>query len=145
MTLPTASRTRNKGSSLIEVMVASVLMAIGLLGNAALLATLTKATTQTGVRLVATQLATELQNTATADYMNLGCYATAGGGCGSPVAAAFLDSWKTRVSTALPGGYPPEVAVDSATGDCTITLQWKLPQDDTVRNYVLTTQVDQTS
>jgi type IV pilus assembly protein PilV len=126
-----ARRQRCRGITLLEVLVALVVLGIGLLGTAALLAASLRATRTALHRTVAVDLATGLADRIRADRAadtdwrcGVPCDPAL---AGNPEAAVVLQGWLAEVAAALPEGVG---AVDYATGGedgpgaYEITLRW---------------------
>lgn len=150
--LPNSNHQR--GFTLVEVLVALVVLAIGLLGLASLQIMSIKFNTDSYLRSQATTLAYDISdrlrtNTAAARAGNYttatkadadakkaaydGCSAAAcncysGGNCTAANLATFdLGTWYQRVETALPGATEnrPTIIFDAATNTATITINWR--------------------
>lgn len=128
------SARKQRGFSLIECLVALLIMTVGLLGNAALQANLSKESSKSENRVKATNLAKVLSGQMMSDYTNLASYAYPGG--------AGSTSWALQVKK-LPGAIEPTVTV-AADGTCVITIQWTMPQDNIVNTYSVPFKVDTT-
>lgn len=137
-----ASRTpvgREKGFSLIEVLVSIVIFGIGLLGAAGLQLATMRSNQFTAQASVATQLVRDYEeitqmlrsadlstsegtnalsslDTGTADTSTINCQSSSAACTPSELATFMLKEWKTRVSTELPGGRAV-VCRDSAPKD----------------------------
>ncbi|WP_052451157.1 type IV pilus modification protein PilV [Pseudomonas batumici] len=128
---------KQRGFSLIECLIALLIMTIGLLGNAALQAQLSKESAKSDDRVKATNLAKILYGQMVSDASNLANYAYPGSGTASSAA-----SWAVEVKK-LPGAIDPTVSV-AADGTCLITIQWSMPQDNSVNTYSVPFKVDKT-
>ena len=100
----TAAKSRLQlGSSLVESMVAIVILSFGILGLARFQAGMLAQATDSQSRLVATALAEELLSLVRIDIKNAPCYAIpVAGHCASPVAAALATAWTVKAADALP-------------------------------------------
>jgi type IV pilus assembly protein PilV len=139
------------GFALIEVLVAVLLFAIGILGLVGLQASMTNAQTDSKVRADAANLVDEL---ATVMWTELGMQANAANlanfstsGC---AANARCGAWLTKLGKALPGGTLTDLSLSNAAdtwdadhGSVTVTLSWKLPNSDADHKYVATFNVAQ--
>lgn len=118
-----ARRRRQRGIALIEAMVASVLLAIGLLGAIAMQARSQSALNDTAMRAEATIAASRLLGTMALDQANLGGYVLDAGG----TAGAALAPWYADTRARIPGA-TVTVAVDSASKPgrtrVEITIRW---------------------
>lgn len=104
------SRRHAAGVTLIEVLVAVLVLSLGLLGYAALLAFSLKANQSANFRTQATVLAYEALDMIRANRVNAQFYrrdwnwsAPTASGPGAAQAIADIDAWRTRVGQ-LPGG-----------------------------------------
>jgi type IV pilus assembly protein PilV len=142
---------RSAGFALIEVMVAVLLFAIGILGLVGLQASMTQAQTDSKVRADAANLVDELATLMWAEVgnkavmANLADYTTSG--C---VSNARCGAWLSKVGKALPGGTLSDLAVtntantyDENHGSVTVTLTWKLPNSGVDHKYIATFNVAQ--
>ncbi|MBL8350585.1 MAG: prepilin-type N-terminal cleavage/methylation domain-containing protein [Burkholderiaceae bacterium] len=120
-----------RGFALLEVLVALIICAIGVLGVVGLQGAMTRAQTATSFRGDAAYLAQQLIGGMWVDRNNLAAYAT--GSCG----AACTD-WRNRVASRLPGG-SATVTVDTATGVVTIEIRWTASGEATSRFTTATT------
>lgn len=121
-----------KGIGLIEVLVTTVVMALGLLGYAALLTSSIKSNNTAYYRSQATFLAYDI-----IDRMRLnrtqaksGSFSTQLGSTpsGTTISAQELIDWKTAIAQALPDG-DGSVGVD-LNGKATIVIQWYKDNDN---------------
>ncbi|HEX6020327.1 MAG TPA: prepilin-type N-terminal cleavage/methylation domain-containing protein [Burkholderiaceae bacterium] len=143
-------RRRLAGFALVEVLVAVLLFAIGILGLVGLQAAMTQTQTESKVRADAANLVDELAavmwgelgNQAT--IANLAAFST--GGCAG---SAACNAWLTKLGKTLPGGTLSALAFnnvadpwDANYGMVTVTLQWSLPNGGT-HQYVSTFNVAQ--
>lgn len=130
------SSRRQSGFTLIEVMIAILVLAFGLLGFALLQTMNVRFTKSAQQRTVATNLAYELVDVmrsqrSQASFYNaitaasFGGVATPTGGCARVVAAtpaANITRWKCEVRKALPGGAADVTLL--ADGRVTVEVQW---------------------
>lgn len=136
---------RQRGSSLIDALIALALLAFGMLGMTTMLTRLIAQGTDAQTRITAAQLGDELLNLALVDDVaNAPCYTLpASGTCPKAAARALTTSWQTRALAALPS---PTVTATLATNgrfDVVLTWQQKDGSNDTdkARSLRLTTDV----
>lgn len=132
---------RQSGFSMIEVLIALVVLAFGLLGLA-LMQTLNLRYTQSAQqRTLAVNLASELLDTMRANRSQIGAYAMGqsdfagvnfSGGCGTfdpATAARNIERWKCEVKEALgPESYARVDVSDAPT--VSVTVFWTEPETD---------------
>lgn len=108
---------RQRGVSLLEVLISVVVLSIGLLGLAGLQAVSLKNNTSAYQRGLATMLAYDVIDRMRADLPACASYAVALGAAG----AGDAKDWKDGVKEALPGG---DASIVIAGGTVTVTIQW---------------------
>lgn len=157
------TRRRQSGVLLLEVLIALLIFALGVLGLVGLQANAIKQSGQAKYRTDATLLANELIGQmwmTSRDYttLNTAFTSTSSGG-------ASYRAWKTKVETSLPGAatYPPTVVLTSIaplnaivgsasavpvgltpSTRVTITMRWKAPGEpasDPAHSFVLTNEI----
>jgi type IV pilus assembly protein PilV len=111
---------------LIEVLVAMLLFAFGILGLVGLQAAMTQAQGASKVRADASYLASELLGIMWSDPANLASYTTAGCAARPP-----CNDWKNKVATQLPGGTLTQLTFNPANGDVFLQLTWAMPNGGT--------------
>jgi type IV pilus assembly protein PilV len=125
MTASVPSVRHQRGLSLLEVLVAIVILSIGLLGMAGLQAASLRASQGSHYRAQAAQYADDMAERMRANLGQARTYGHALGNApptGTSVRDRDLAEWLARVAT-LPGG-AGSVAVDLANNLVTITVQW---------------------
>lgn len=120
---------RLRGSTLIEVLITMIIISIGLLGQAALIAKTSQSAVSSNMRTQATLLSYDLlarmrMNRTLAAVSNGPFNITFGSDSptGSDIASFELRDWKTNVANSLPSG-DAQVSVDAA-GNVTIEIRW---------------------
>ena len=131
---PARARTSTRGFVLLEVLVALLVTAVGVLGVVGLQGAMTRAQTATTFRGEAAYLAQQLIGGMWVDRANLATYATAN--CGTR-----CEDWHSRVASRLPSG-TSTVTVNAATGVVTIEIRWTAPGEATNRFTTATTIVN---
>ena len=130
-------RTPSRGFALIEVLVAVLLFAIGILGLVGLQAAMTQAQTDAKVRADAANLVDELAALAWADMPNIAQYKT-----GTCSANALCNGWLAKLAATLPAGTLTDLSFDDTItnpldanfGRFTVTVSWTLPNGGTHRH-----------
>ena len=142
--LPTAKPTQG-GFTLIEVLVAAVVLGIGLLGLAGLQATTVTLNQTSYLRSQASNLAYEITDAMRANRQAAldGRYDLALGATpsGDTLAAGDLSSWLGHVQATLPDG---QGSVTVAGDLATVTIRWDSSRDvdfDTTTEFVFETRL----
>ncbi|MCI1190473.1 type IV pilus modification protein PilV [Calidifontimicrobium sp. SYSU G02091] len=118
-------RLGQTGVALIEVLVALIILAFGILGVVGLQASMTRAQTSSTFRAEAAFLAQRLIGDMWADRANLAGYDTS-------ACEAACEDYLRLVAARLPRG-ESTVTVNTATGAVTIEIRWTPPGEDTNR------------
>ncbi len=132
---------RQRGFSLVDGVIALAIMAFGLLGLSRLQTRALPLGTESQQRATAVQFGSELLSAALIDNANYACYTLpAAGACGSAVATAYANDWKTRVAAALPGG-DATATYDAATSRLRVVVTWTGKSAGDARRSEATTDV----
>lgn len=122
-------RRKQEGFSLIEVMIAILVMAVGLLGFALLQTMSVRFTQSSNQRTQATNLAYDMLDQIRANRLAAPQYAGDYDGSDSDcdlgtevTPAAYKDQWQCRLQRALGGGASANVAYDA--GRVTVSITW---------------------
>jgi type IV pilus assembly protein PilV len=119
------ARARQRGLSMIEVLVAIVIISLGLLGMAGLQAAGLRGSQSAFYRAQAAQFASDMAERMRANLGQARDYAIALGDP-PPTGTTVIDrdraDWLARLAT-LPGGLG-SIAIDIPTNTVTITVQW---------------------
>jgi type IV pilus assembly protein PilV len=132
---------RQKGSYLLEALIAMLLFAFGILGLIGLLATSVRASNDARYRSEAANLANGMiADMWTMDAPTMGTQFGGGG--------AKLVAWTDKASSLLPSSgvtvvLTPGLSSQSDTVDVTIT--WQLPGSTEQHNYIMTAQIGKNS
>ncbi len=126
---------RTQGVALLEVLVAILLFALGVLALVGLQGALTRAQTDSKIRTDASALAGEVIGRMWADINQLSDYN--GTDC---AAHPRCKSWQDKVAQTLPKG-TSEITVTADTGDVAVILSWATPGGETHRYETHTTLV----
>jgi type IV pilus assembly protein PilV len=145
-----ARRVQTAGFAMIEVLVAVLLFAIGILGIVGLQASMTQTQTESKVRADAANLVDELATVMWGELgnqdtiANLAAFST--GGCSGNAAC---NAWLTKLGKTLPGGTIASLDFNNVAdtwdvnfGLVTVTLSWTLP-NGSAHQYVSTFNVAQ--
>lgn len=132
---------RQRGFSLIEVLIAILILAIGLLGMAQMQASGMRSTHGAYLRTQATVLAGDILDSMRANLTPArgGSYnVTFGNGLvGATIATADVTAWKANLAATLPGG---DGQITTTGSDVTVEIAWTgLRQDETVNQAVVAT------
>jgi type IV pilus modification protein PilV len=142
------------GFTLLEPLVAIVILCFGLLGLAQFQLNMLAQTSDARARLSATTLAEELLAQVTVDPANAACYATtvADGACNFAQGLANYQEWQTRARATmgrLAGADQSRVSVlsvyDKATTRMTVTIKWGNKGSADTHSHVATTDTRTTS
>ena len=118
-------KRQQQGVALLEAMIATIVLAIGLLGTIGMQARAYSAINDAGQRAEATIASQKLLGLMSTDVTNLASYATSS--CtGAP---ALLTAWCTETITAIPGATVAVAVTPLATGSSTavtVTIGWQL-------------------
>lgn len=140
---PRQPGNRTRGFSLLEMLVALLILSFGLLGIAGLQATSLRNNTAAYMRTQANFLAYDMVDRmrANRDAAVAGSYDIALGGTisGDSVVAQDLSAWKSQLDTALTSG-DGSVACD-ANAVCTIIVQWGEVSAGGTQQFLLSTEI----
>ena len=137
------SKQSQKGVTLTEVLVAIVVFAIGMLGQAAFMLTTMQNGMQSRYRVIASYYAEELIGMALADVGNRAKYVIQGSTC---VDANWTpcSQWLTRLKTDIPQvtGQSVTVTIDSTAGVISIDIPWKGLEGAETQHYLTTSNLN---
>lgn len=133
-----------RGSSLLEALIALLILSFAILGLIALQSNLLRIASQAQYRLQASLLAQNVAGMISVDPANVGCYALVAGSAmpcpaGSAQSAVQVEAWREEVLATLPNATEPSIAV-AADRTATVMLSWKSPKDLATRNLVVVVQ-----
>jgi type IV pilus assembly protein PilV len=123
-----------RGFAMIEALVAILIFSIGVLGLVGLQISMSGAQTSAKFRSDAAYLANDLVGTIWADSTNLASYASANCSAYAP-----CKNWELRMKDALPGS--SHEITTATTGDVTIRISWRVPNEGTHQFVTSTTIV----
>lgn len=145
-------RSGESGFALIETMIAIVIFSFAVLGLVGVQASMIGQSIDAKFRADAAYLANQLIGQMWVDRANLASYAhhpTGATVChptGTASAYANVTAWLNELEQALPGATAAsqQITVTSAGGTSTVrvTVCWQRPQDNQVRNFVTTAQIN---
>lgn len=127
-------RARAQGFALIEILVAVLLFALGVLALVGLQGSLTRAQTDAKVRTDAAALASEAIGQMWADTTNLSLYTST-----SCASHPRCKAWQEKVAASLPSGNST-ITVTASSGDVEVSVQWTGPGGD-AHQYVTQTTI----
>lgn len=136
------------GFTLVEVLIALVVLSIGMLGIAALYLESLRASRAALVRTEAVTLASDIADRIRANRNPLNAY-DCGGTCdagegGNAIAIADLNAWRAAVAAQLPGGTTSityAAAAANATNIYTVTIGWSEVGYTNPLTYVLRVEI----
>lgn len=133
-----------RGSSLLEALIALLILSFAILGLIGLQSNLLRIASQAQYRLQASLLAQNVAGMMSVDAANVGCYALVARSAmpcpaGAAQSTAQAGAWREEVLASLPNATEPSIAV-AANRTATVTLSWKSPKDPATRNLVLVAQ-----
>lgn len=124
MPVPVSCRPAS-GISMIEALIAGLILSAGLIGLMRMQSQLVSASTDAQLRYSAVQLADEHLNVVRIDSANAACYTLPQtGACASAAATAYTSDWSARVAASLPGTVTRTVTLNAATGRMTVSIGW---------------------
>lgn len=139
---PASGRSRQRGISLIDAMIAIAILSFGLIGMTRMQGRMVSSATDAQLRTTAMQLADELLSTVLVDTTNAACYTLPqDGACASVAATARTTDWSSRVSATMPGSVTKAVTLDVATGRMTVSIGWTARESSDPRLLNVVTDV----
>ncbi|MBK7062201.1 MAG: pilus assembly protein PilV [Rubrivivax sp.] len=116
---------RERGVTLIDALIAIVILSFGLIGMTRMQGRMVTAATDAQLRTTAIQMADELLNTVIVDNVNAACYTLPqSGACGSSAATARTTDWATRVAATMPGTVTKTVTLNAGNGQMMVSIGW---------------------
>lgn len=115
-----ADRNRQRGTSLLEVLISLIILSLGLLGYAGLQSVTIKNNHNAFLRAQATSLAYNVLDRMRANRANVSGYVMSYGGTPS---ASDAVAWKSELAATLPDGQA-KIERTAATGKVVVTIKW---------------------
>ena len=148
-----SSYKTQKGSALLEALIAILIFSIGVLALVALQAVSIKNSIDAKYRSDASYLVNQILARMWLDRTNIDNYAhyQTGTICaftGTASANANVTDWITQVASLLPGTASSKTQIlvttpIASTKQVKVTVCWKSPQESTIHNFVATAQINQ--
>lgn len=127
------SRRRARGVTLIDALIALVILSFGLIGMTRLQTRALSQATESQERLRAAVFVDQMLSSVIVDAGNRDCYRVpAGGTCGSTTASTFASNWKTEVEGNLPNGTATSVLNGN---QLTVTVTWTGKESQVTRTH----------
>ena len=130
-----------KGFTLIEVLVALVILSVGLLGLAGLQTTGIRNNHSANLRSQATIMAYDIADRIRANKDNVGAYAIAIDGDsdgGETIAESDMEEWLSNLSDRLPSG---DGSIEINAEIVTIQVQWIDSRNNDTTTFLMTTGI----
>jgi type IV pilus assembly protein PilV len=130
---PPIEALQQRGAMLLEALIGILIFSTGILALIGMQALAIAYSSDAKYRADASFLANQIIADMWVHRGNLANYDF--DGTGTP--PATLTSWVTSVESALPGAAsnPPVIEVDTGTGRVTVTVRWRPPNSEAVRNH----------
>lgn len=131
------------GFSLIESLISLLLFSIAVVGATGLQGSIMSFQQNAQYRSEASFYAEQLIGLATADALNVQCYAINASSCANNAVLAVATAWRDTVQETLPGAdtTPPLITYTAATAEFNVTIFWQRPADDIQRNHTVLTVI----
>jgi type IV pilus assembly protein PilV len=137
-------RGSQRGTTMVETLVALLVLSIGLLGVAGLQLTSLRSNRSAHLRSQAQVMAYDITDRMRANRTTalLGTYNIGMGGTISAtgIAGDDLVRWKAAIASSMPSG-DGSVAINAATGVVLITIQWTDAMSATVQSFTTRTRI----
>jgi type IV pilus assembly protein PilV len=131
-------RSRQNGIALLEAMIATVILAIGLLGTIGMQARAYSALNDAGMRAEATLASERLFGLMSTDIKNLSAYAKTA----TAAATGPLVAWNNETTAAIPSAVTAVTVTPASNGTTstavTVTIQWQRKTGDATTANVST-------
>lgn len=138
-------RSSQRGIALIEAMIATVILAIGLLGTIGLQARAYSAMNDASARAEATMASEKLFGLMSTDIADLPSYVLAEGGNGG----TKLGQWVKEVKKAIPGALAAVSVKPDSNGtsstEVTVTIKWQRKAGDATNTSTMTSYLAKSS
>lgn len=132
-----STRNSQKGVMLLEAMISILIFSLGILALIGLQARAINSVSDASYRSQAAFFADQIIGQIWIDRTNMANYSLPAG------TAPALNAWLARVNNALPGtvANPPQISVNAATGQVTVTVNWQPPGAGAPHSQTATAQV----
>ncbi len=138
-------RSSQRGIALIEAMIATVILAIGLLGTIGLQARAYSAINDASARAEATMASEKLFGLMSTDMLDLSSYVLPEGGDGG----TKLGPWVKEVKNAIPGAAAAVSVKPNSNGtsstEVTVTIKWQRKAGDATNTSTMTSYLAKSS
>lgn len=135
------TQSRQRGSSLLEGLIAIAILSVGILGLARFQLGMLSQTTDSQSRLVAVSLVDELLTQMRVDPANVNCYTLPQtGGCASAQAREQAQAWQERVEAEVPG-FVGVTAERDGPFQFVVEMQWRSKAFTDTRSLEVRTDV----
>jgi type IV pilus assembly protein PilV len=131
-------RSSQQGIALLEAMIATVILAIGLLGTIGLQARAYSAMNEASARAEATMASEKLFGLMSTDLDNLPAYAVVEGGAGGPK----VTNWIAETKVVIPSAKIAVAVTPASNGtnstEVTVTIRWQRKAGDATNTSTMT-------
>lgn len=137
-----SSVSHQQGTTLLEALVSLVILSIGLLGLAGFQYKTMQSSDLAKSRAIVSYFAEELISNAATDPGNVATkYTITDGACTESANTSFCNNWKSRLTTEVPNlsSSAIQAVYTSADGTFAVTIKWKIRQNSTDEQTLLTT------
>lgn len=133
MIVRTMKAKAQAGAMMLEALIGILIFSTGILALIGMQALAIGYSADAKYRADASFLANQIVAEMWINRANLANYAYNGSG----TVPATLTSWVNAVESSLPGAasYKPIIAVDTTTGQVSVTVRWRPPNTEAERNY----------
>jgi Tfp pilus assembly protein PilV len=128
-----------RGSFLVEAMVASLLILVGIVGTMQMQANMARSSVDTNIRMQAGLLATSLISTAAMQPIAATCLEVpAVDGCAYPAMSTELTNWRAQYTAMMPAvsgtDTTPLVTFNTSKNMISVVIRWQVKGDNVVNS-----------